>query len=368
MKRIDHHILAAYGWNEHWEKTLSLSPSADTRLSPARVVAQYSRTYAVMTESGEHRAVVTGKFEFHAAKRSDYPAVGDWVLVERLPNEERAVIHALLPRKSAMVRKAAGNVAEDQVVGANLDDLFIVNALNRDFNPRRIERYLVAAWDSGARPIVLLTKADLRDDPVGIAAQVERIAPGVPVHAVSALLDQGIDDLAPYLQPGRTIGIAGSSGAGKSTLLNWLAGESLQETQGIREHDARGRHTTTHRELFLLNGGALVMDTPGMRELQLWEADDGWHHAFADIESLAGNCRFRDCRHAVEAGCAVLAAVDAGELDPKRLANYRKTGRELARLARKDNVAAGKAGKKPARPNRARAQSRPGRQEYGYED
>ncbi|RKP58321.1 ribosome small subunit-dependent GTPase A [Cohnella endophytica] len=347
---IENNQLQAYGWNQHWDDVLSRHfANASENLSPARVIAQFSHSYSLMTESGEHSAVVTGKFEFNAAKRGDYPAVGDWVLVAQLPNERRSVIHAVLPRRSAMVRKVAGQVLEDQIIGANLDYLFIVNALNLDFNLRKIERYLIAAWESGAKPIVLLTKADLVDDPANFASQVEQIAPGVPVHVVSAHRDQGKEALQAYMQPGNTIGVTGSSGVGKSTLLNWLAGEDLQHVQGIRESDARGRHTTTHRELFLLQGGALFMDTPGMRELQLWDADEGIQHAFSDIEALADHCRYRDCRHENAQGCAVLDAIEAGELDAKRLANYRKTSRELARLARKDQAGSAKSGQKSAR-------------------
>ncbi|QMV44828.1 ribosome small subunit-dependent GTPase A [Cohnella cholangitidis] len=341
--------LRAYGWNSDWDRTLSQQNNELQRLSPARVIAQFSHSYNVMTESGEHSANVTGKFEFNAAKRGDYPAVGDWVMVDRLPNENRSVIHAVLPRRTAMVRKAAGNTIEDQIIGANLDYLFIVNALNQDFNLRKIERYLIAAWESGAQPVVLLTKSDLCDQPERFVAEVENAAPGVPVHFISAHRDQGKDALATYLKTGITIGITGSSGVGKSTLLNWLSGKSLQEVQGIRESDARGRHTTTHRELFLLDNGALVMDTPGMRELQLWEANDGWQHAFADIEELAKQCRYRDCKHEHDVGCAVIQAVNAGELDPKRLSNYKKTSRELAHLARKENSVNAKASKRASR-------------------
>jgi ribosome biogenesis GTPase len=245
-----------------------------------------------------------------------------------------------------MVRKVAGSVLEDQLIGANMDYLFIVNALNQDFNLRKIERYLVAAWESGATPVVLLTKADLCEDPERFAAEVEIVAPGVSVHLVSALLDQGKNELLPYLTPGTTIAVTGSSGVGKSTLLNWLASDELQKTQGIREDDARGRHTTTHRELFVLPSGALVMDTPGMRELQLWDAEDGRQQAFADIEQLAAQCRYRDCRHDAEQGCAVIASLNSGELDARRLANYNKTARELAHLARKESLGTQKQSKR----------------------
>ncbi|TVX95308.1 ribosome small subunit-dependent GTPase A [Cohnella terricola] len=367
MNNMDNHTLQDYGWNEYWEQVFSLQPPTIRQLSPARVVAQFSHSYRVKTDAGEYSAGVSGKFEFYATKRGDYPAVGDWVAVETLPNERRAVIHAVLPRRTAMVRKAAGNTLDEQIVGANLDDLFIVNSLNQDFNLRKIERYLIAAWESGARPVVLLTKADLCEQPERFAAEVEQIAPGVPVHFVSALKEQGIEALEPYLQAGRTIGVTGSSGVGKSTLLNRLAGEPLQQTQHIREEDARGRHTTTHRELFLLKSGVLVMDTPGMRELQLWDSNEGWHHAFADIEQLSLQCKYRDCKHESDPGCAVHEALLAGTLDAKRLANYKKTARELSHLARKEMTAASKAVKKTNRPKSGKALSRPNKRVYMYD-
>ncbi|MFC5472262.1 ribosome small subunit-dependent GTPase A [Cohnella suwonensis] len=353
--RLDRDTLQAYGWNTYWEEVLAKHFPSNGRLVPARVVAQFSHSYNIMTEVGERSAVVTGKFEYNAAKRGDFPAVGDWVLAEPLPNERRSVIHAVLPRRTAMVRKVAGNIVEDQIIGANLDVLFIVNALNQDFNVRKIERYLIAAWESGAQPVVLLTKADLCDDPDAFVSEVESVAPGVPVYAVSALKNQGKENLSVFMSPGTTIGVTGSSGVGKSTLLNWFAGDDRQATQGIREDDARGRHTTTHRELFLLSDGALMMDTPGMRELQLWEANDGLQSAFSDIEELALRCRYRDCRHENDPGCAVSAAIRSGELDAKRLANYRKTSRELERIARKENAAV--AVRKDAK--KKTAQSRP---------
>ncbi|MEQ4486102.1 ribosome small subunit-dependent GTPase A [Cohnella silvisoli] len=360
--------IQTYGWNTYWYSILAEQNPDIQHLPPARVIAQFSHSYKLMTESGEHSAGVTGKFEFNAAKRGDYPAVGDWVMVEMLPNESRSVIHAVLPRRTSMVRKVAGNVIEDQIIGANMDYLFIVNALNQDFNIRKIERYLIAAWESGANPVVLLTKADLCEQPTKFASEVENIAPGVPVHFISALLNQGKEQLQPYLQPGITIAITGSSGVGKSTLLNWLAEADTQKVQGIRENDARGRHTTTHRELFLLHNGALIMDTPGMRELQLWESQDGWQHAFADIEQLAESCRYRDCRHDADQGCSVVEAVNTGELDPKRLANYKKTARELAHLTRKENANNQKISKKATSYKSARSYVRPNRNAYMSED
>ncbi|OMF81664.1 ribosome small subunit-dependent GTPase A [Paenibacillus glucanolyticus] len=351
--------LHTYGWNEHWSLMAEQMPKQDKELVPARVTAQFSKQYRIITQEGEQTAVVTGKYEYEAGSKSDFPAVGDWVLVEPLQGESRAVIHKLLPRKSAVTRREAGSVPDEQVIAANMDTVFIINALNKDFNVRRIERYLIAVWESGAAPVILLTKADLCESPETYVSLVEEVALGVPVFVVSSLKDQGKEQLQDYLVQGKTVAITGTSGAGKSTLLNWLSGQEMQRVQGIREEDARGRHTTTHRELFVLPGGAIMVDTPGMRELQLWDSEEGFETAFADISTLAQQCRFHDCRHETEAGCAVREALQDGTLDAKRYANYKKTERELAHIARKErastrrqNKSSGKSSRKSGRVHR----------------
>lgn len=332
--------LQAYGWNEHWEARAAaavVAMQANRTLVPARVTAQFSHVYRVMTNEGERLGVVAGRYQYEAAGKGDYPAVGDWVMAELAPGDERVVIHALLPRKSAVSRKVAGSQQEEQVIGANIDFLLLVNAMNQDFNLRRIERYLTAAMGSGAQPVIVLTKADLCPEPEALAEQTRDFIPAsVPVVVVSAARGEGRDQLLPYLGQGVTVAVAGSSGAGKSTLLNWLSDADRMRVQDIREDDAKGRHTTTHRELFPIAGGALLMDTSGMRELQLWHADEGHEEAFSDITALVASCRYRDCRHEREEGCAVLAALDNGDLDRRRYNNYVKTGKEIAHQARKE--------------------------------
>ncbi len=370
MNTITTNDLTAYGWRDHWaEAAQSVNQARQEALEPARVTLQFSNQYRVVAAIGERIAVVSGKLQYTAASRSDYPAVGDWVLIETRMEEPHspAVIHAVLPRVTSMTRKEAGGMVDEQVIAANVDTIFIVAALNQDFNLRRLERYLIAVWESGAKPVILLTKADLCDDPASYEDQVEAIAPGVPCHTVSALTDQGRGALAPYLSAGSTAAVTGSSGAGKSTLLNWLAGEGLQRVQQIREEDARGRHTTTHRQLFPLPGGALFLDTPGMRELQLWDSESGWSEAFADIMALAAQCRFHNCGHDKEMGCAVKQAIVDGVLDAGRFASYRKTQRELARLERKQSGSMRKA-KQLEKRRSARTDVGKNGWRYGYEE
>jgi ribosome biogenesis GTPase len=269
------------------------------------------------------------------------PAVGDWVAVRPPASPtEPGLIRAILPRRSKFSRKAAGSRTDEQVVAANVDTVFLMTGLDGDFNPRRIERYLAAGWESGAEPVLVLSKADLSEDLAERVQEVETIALGAPVFAVSSRTGQGMEALAPYLRPGRTVSVLGSSGVGKSTLINFLLGRDVQKTGGVRASDDRGRHTTTHRALFVTPSGALLLDTPGMRELQLWEADEGLGATFADIEDLAEGCRFNDCAHEGTPGCAVEAAVVEGALAPGRLESYRKLQRELRQIrAKQDEVA-----------------------------
>lgn len=329
-------VLQSLGWNEHFANLFV--PYAEQGYSVGRITLEHKRIYRLLSEHGELLGEVTGKLRYEATGREDYPAVGDWVVITARPEERKASIHAVLPRKSKFSRKVAGDSIEEQIVAANVDTVFLVNALNNDFNIRRMERYLILAWESGANPVIVLSKADLCDNLEQRIAEVESVAIGVPVHVVSAERGEGLEQLASYLGRGQTVALMGSSGVGKSTLINRLSKEERQRVSGVREGDDRGRHTTTHRELFQLPDGALMIDTPGMRELQLWEADEGFRGAFDDIEQLAAACRFNDCQHGREPGCAVLAAIEDGSLEQARFDSYLKLQRELAHLARKENA------------------------------
>lgn len=322
MDRVGREPLAALGWDEDWERAFTEVAAEGTY--PARVLLDYQHIYKVGTPMGEKLARIEGRMRHEAASRANFPAVGDWVVARDAPVGDEAVIEAILPRRSRFLRKAAGRAYHPQVVAANVDTIFVVVGLDHDFNPRRIERYLVTAMESGARPVVVLNKADIWeeegvDDFVELAREA---APGVPVHPVSARTGQGMEALEPYLLPGHTVAFVGSSGVGKSSLVNRLVGKEVQRVQEVRASDSRGRHTTRHRQIIPLPGGALLLDTPGMRALQLWEAATGLEEAFPDIAELASDCRFSDCTHGVEPGCAVRAALEEGRLDPERFENY----------------------------------------------
>lgn len=330
-------MLDSYGWSDTLQR--QFHDHAARGLAPARVIVQHRGLYRLATAAGDLAAELSGRF-LHEAQEGQHPVTGDWVAAALRPAEGAATIHEVLPRASAFVRRAAGPGGGAQVVAANVDVALLAASLNRDFNPRRLERYLATAYESGARPVIVLTKADLCDDRAAMIAATEQIAFGVAVHAVSAMSGEGIDGLAAELPPRQTAVVLGSSGVGKSTLVNALAGAEVMDTGAIREDDARGRHTTTHRELIRLPSGALVLDTPGMRELGLWRAEEGLSATFADIEALAAGCRFRDCAHRSEPGCAVRAAREAGALSEARWRSYGKLQRELAHLERRDDAQA----------------------------
>jgi ribosome biogenesis GTPase len=302
-------------------------------LEPARVARVDREIYLVLGEHGELVAEVSGKFRHEAHAQADFPAVGDWVALHPRLDEAKATIHAVLPRFSKFSRKVAGSKTDEQIIAANVDIVFLVCGLDGDFNARRIERYLAPAWDSGATPVIVLNKADLRDHIDTLVADVESVAFGVAVHAVSASERIGLDALTPYLERGQTVALLGSSGVGKSTLINALLGAEKLAVGDVSEYLDRGRHTTTHRELVVLPDGAMLIDTPGLRELQLWSDGDGLDETFGDIASLATGCRFRDCKHTSEPECAVQMALADGTLDPERFQNYLKLQRELRYLA-----------------------------------
>jgi ribosome biogenesis GTPase len=321
------------GWDEGWRG--AWEARADEGTVAARVLAVHRGGFVVCLAQGDREAEMSGRFRHRAKGDADLPAVGDWVAVRLAGGEGPALIQAVLPRRTRLARKVPGAPTAEQVMAANVDVVLVVAGLDGDYTPRRLERALVLVWDGGAQPAIVLNKADLLS-PAEIEERVratEDVAPGVPVITVSAATGEGLAALEPRLRPGRTAALIGSSGVGKSTLVNRLLGQERQRTAEVRTHDSRGRHTTTHRELLRLPGGGLLIDTPGLRELQLWAAPDALDGAFADVDALAGSCRFADCRHAGEPGCAVTGAADAGTLSPARLESYRKLQRELRHLA-----------------------------------
>ena len=335
--------LASLGWDARWAASFAAAIEvsglrAKNEIEPARVVAEHRERYTVATSDGEVSAVLGGRARHVASGREDLPAVGDWVGVSR-GDDGTAVVRFVVSRRSAFVRKAAGSVTDAQVVASNVDVALIATALPGDLSTRRLERYLTLAWESGATPMVLLTKSDLSDSVDAALAQAALAAPGAEVISLSAVTGDGIDVLAAHLQPGHTAVLIGSSGVGKSTLVNRLLGAEHQRTAAVTTV-GKGRHTTTRRELVRLANGALLIDTPGMRELQLWTADDGLDSTFADLEEYAASCRFRDCVHDEEPGCAVREAVDAGNLSAARLEHWHALRRELAWLARKQDARA----------------------------
>ncbi len=327
--------LVGFGWTDDFAQHFVESDD----FAPARVIAEHRSGYRVQTDTDECPARISGKLRHQAASHADLPAVGDWVVVRSATKASEATIHRVLPRKSKFSRKVAGGRTEEQVVAANVDTVWIVSSLDQDFSLRRIERYLTLAWESGANPVIVLTKSDLSGDADRYACKVESVSLGARVHTTSSLTRDGLSELNTYLSNHATVALLGSSGVGKSTLINALAGSELQETAEVRG-DGKGRHTTTHRQLLRLPAGGLIIDTPGMRELQLWETQTGLADTFGDIDEFAADCRFSDCRHAGEPGCAVVDAVERGDLAEDRLESYQKLQRELAHLERKQDARA----------------------------
>jgi ribosome biogenesis GTPase / thiamine phosphate phosphatase len=333
----DVHPLAAFGWSGDLMAAFVAHDAAG--LEPARVVAEDRGSYVVQAAGGELRASVTGRYRHEAANDpAAFPAVGDWVAIDA--RADGASVHAILPRRTTVARHNPGLRSIGQVVAANVDVVFVVASLNQDLNLRRLERYLAFAWESGAEPVVVLSKADLAEDLDASIAAVEEVAFGVPILAVSAIDGRGIDAIRGRIGAGSTVAFVGSSGVGKSTLVNVLAGEERAAVKEIREDDARGRHTTTRRQLHRMPDGGLILDTPGMRELGLWDADAGLERSFADIEALASSCRFSDCGHGGEPGCAVTAAIADGDLDAGRFASWGKLQREARHLERRTDALA----------------------------
>lgn len=323
-------LLADLGWNSFFE--LNFDQYKNLGLSAMRIVRENREKYIACGELGEFSCEVSGKFRFSTERKSEFPAVGDWVVTSVIPDEKKAIIHALLPRKTVFSRKVPGQMTDEQVIAANIDIIFIITGLDLNYNLRRIERFLSIAWESKALPVVLLNKSDLCPEAELRKIEVESIAIGVDVHTLSATQNTGIAILNQYIQRGKTIAFLGSSGVGKSTIINSLLGMEHLKVNEVSELGSRGRHTTTYRELILLPSGGMVIDTPGMRELQVWGDEEGLKFVFDDIENLSLNCRYRNCSHENEPGCAVQKAISENSLDPKRLESFLKLKKEFKYL------------------------------------
>ncbi len=325
--------LETLGWDDRF--ATAFQACADGGLRPARVAVAHNALYQLRTTDGEVMAEVAGRLRHRAAGPDGRPVVGDWVAIRPGANGGSATIEAVLPRRRCFTRKAAGEPTRRQLVAANVDTVLLVSDLDDDFNLRRIERYLVAIRNSGAAPVLVLNKADLCQDPEARRAAAAVLAPGAPLHVMEALRPGAVEPLRQHLPPGRTGALVGSSGVGKSTIINRLLGRERQRTAEVRRRDGRGRHTTTQRELILLPGGGLLIDTPGMRELQLWEDTEALDDAFDDIRALAETCRFRDCGHEGEPRCAVRRAVETGRLSAARLDSFRRLRQERETVQRR---------------------------------
>ncbi len=330
--------LKQLGWTKFFQKQIE----ADSPFIPARVIRQDLNRYHLVSESGQLMGILPGRTRHETSSKAELPTVGDWVLVspgtgsdQEQEDSEQVVIQRTLQRASKFSRKVAGEKFDEQVVAANINTVFIITGLDDNFNPGRIERYLLLAWSSGANPVIVLNKSDLCDDLENKIEQINTIAMGTPIHAVSALNNSGVEKLRAYLHEGSTAAVLGSSGVGKSTIINLLLGYEHFKTGDVRQADSRGRHTTTHRELCVIKDGGLIIDTPGMREIQFWADEQALHSSFEDIEGFAKDCRFNDCGHLSEPGCAIRAAIEDEVLSQDRLDSYWKFQRELTRFAEK---------------------------------
>ncbi|HHI02105.1 MAG TPA: ribosome small subunit-dependent GTPase A [candidate division Zixibacteria bacterium] len=333
------------GWNDYFSQQfekykINSDIKKEQNTLPARVSCEHRNLYHVISENGDLTAEISGRFRHEAGSRADFPVVGDWVVITPHTDNKRSTIHAVLPRQSFFSRKAilgggpkyGMGKTEEQVLVANINSVFLVSGLDNDFNLRRIERYLTIAWDSGATPVVVLNKSDLSENTEEQVEKVEEVAPGVPIYPVSAKDNEGLDALMQHIGKGQTVTFLGSSGVGKSSIINCLLGEDLMKVGNLRKSDGRGRHTTTYRELLILPDGGIVIDTPGIRELQIWTDEKGLEKTFGDIEQLAKECKFKDCSHETEPGCAIQKALKDGTLDKKRYQGYLKLQKELTHL------------------------------------
>jgi ribosome biogenesis GTPase len=326
------------GWTEQVQE--DFSDFTTQGFVPARVVRQERDLFQLLYEGGSIAGILQGKFRPEFAKSFERPVTGDWVAIRLQPEGGSAIIEGILPRYTELSRQSAGEKTEQQVLASNVDVVFIVMAADHDYNIARLERYLAMVWSSGAQPVVILNKIDLSEDVEALMEGITTVALGVDVYPIAALDGEGVEALSSYLVPGKTVACVGMSGVGKSTLINTLTGEETQATGAVRESDRRGRHVTTQRELVLLPNGTLMLDSPGIRELGAWhseELDDGVGAAFEDIETLSGTCKFRDCAHASEPGCAVQAAIKSGDITAAHLKNYQKLGREALMQAAKQD-------------------------------